>query len=140
MGMIMAFLGKWERMVKKKGWEILRIGGGLVRTLLGSDSDALAMLNKEVAGMNTRAAALELASKQVSDPDIKRILDAQISILKQEAGKLQSFITSQSEIKSILGWLSAFIPKFWGEKRSNKDPRHVGVFCVRIEPSGIFPF
>src|SRR3989344_620502 len=96
----------------KESLEDIKDRGGLVRTLLGSDSDALAMLNKEVAGMNTRAAALELASKQVSDPDIKRILDAQISILKQEAGKLQSFITSQSEIKGIFGWFANFIPRF----------------------------
>jgi len=96
----------------KESLEDIKDRGGLVRTLLGSDSDALAMLNKEVAGMNTRAAALELASKQVSDPDIKRILDAQINILKQEAGKLQSFIASQSEIKGIFGWLTAFIPRF----------------------------
>src|SRR3989338_1775622 len=48
----------------KESLEDIKDRGGLVRTLLGSDSDALAMLNKEVAGMNTRAAALELAPKK----------------------------------------------------------------------------
>ncbi|OGI30554.1 MAG: hypothetical protein A3G09_00465 [Candidatus Moranbacteria bacterium RIFCSPLOWO2_12_FULL_48_12] len=86
--------------------------GGLAETLFGSDSDALDALNTEVVAMNTRAAALESASKRISDPDLRKILDDQIDTLKLETGKLQSFIASQSEIKGIFGWLSAFIPKF----------------------------
>lgn len=84
----------------------------LAETIFGSDSGALDTLNAEVAAMNTRAAALASASKRVSDPDVKKILDDQIDTLKLETGKLQSFISSQSEIKGIFGWLAAFIPRF----------------------------
>ncbi|MDP3957654.1 MAG: hypothetical protein Q8Q10_04095, partial [bacterium] len=52
--------------------------GGLAETLFGSDSDALDALNTEVAAMNNRAVALESASKRISDPDLKKILDDQI--------------------------------------------------------------
>ncbi|MDP3957516.1 MAG: hypothetical protein Q8Q10_03385, partial [bacterium] len=80
--------------------------------LFGSDSDALDALNTEVAAMNNRAVALESASKRISDPDLKKILDDQIGVLRVEAGKLQSFIASQSEIKGIFGWFANFIPRF----------------------------
>ena len=89
----------------KKSLKDIKDRSGLARTLFGPDFSALDSLGAQVAAMNARAAALELAAAQITDPTIRQILLTQADALKSEALKLQSYIAAEDDQFSIFGAL-----------------------------------
>lgn len=86
--------------------------GDLAKLLIGPKTDALDGIQDEIVANNVRIEILNRALAQVTDEDIKAILSEQIATLQQETTQLQSFVGSQSNTSSLLGWLSALLPKF----------------------------
>ncbi len=89
----------------KRSLEDIKDRSGLARTLFGPDFSALDTLAAQVAAMNARAAALESAAAQITDPTIRQILLTQADALKSEALKLQSYIAAEDDQFSIFGAL-----------------------------------
>ncbi|MFZ2187900.1 MAG: hypothetical protein WAV46_04745 [Candidatus Moraniibacteriota bacterium] len=81
---------------------------GVTRALFGPDFSALDSLNAEIAAMNIRATALESASAQIADPEIKKILVDRVTALRDEAAKLQSYIAAEGNQFSLFGKLISF--------------------------------
>lgn len=82
---------------------------GVAKVLFGPNFNALDSLTTQVTAMDTRAAALESASAQITDPEIKQILVDQAKALRSEVTKLQSYIAAEDNQFSIFGkFLSLF--------------------------------
>ncbi|MDO8565694.1 MAG: hypothetical protein Q7S04_00720 [Candidatus Moranbacteria bacterium] len=82
---------------------------GVTKVLFGPNFNALDSLTTEVTAMGTRATALESASTQITDPEIKQILVDQAKALRSEVTKLQAYIAAEDNQFSIFGkFLSLF--------------------------------
>jgi hypothetical protein len=93
----------------KESLEDIKGRGGIARVVFGPDFNALDSLNAQIIAMSARATALESASVQISDPDIKQILVDQVAVLRSEVLKLQAYISAEDNQFSIFGkFLSLF--------------------------------
>lgn len=87
----------------------IKARSGVAKVLFGPNFNALDSLTTQVTAMDTRAAALESASAQITDPEIKQILVDQAKALRSEVTKLQAYIAAEDNQFSIFGkFLSLF--------------------------------
>ena len=76
----------------------------ILQTLFGADESTLRDLELEVAGNKARTEALLQAANTIEDQDVKAILLNQVAVLKEQAAKLEVFVSGQRDRLSIFGW------------------------------------
>lgn len=77
----------------------------ILQFLVGTKTSEVEKLETEIAANKARIDVLKQAAAKIEDPEIKTILEDQISSLTQETSKLETFVSGQKDRLSAFGWL-----------------------------------
>ena len=62
-------------------------------------------LSEQISANQTRIQALTQVVAQISDPELKAVVQEHIDVLTQENSKLSSFVAGKEQTRGVFGWV-----------------------------------